>query len=243
MNITKQWAILCLSIVLLPACGSEATVGDASDPSPTISPSPSPSLEVPADWGTYSIEEVGISFRFPPLPGEVTSDVREGDSGVGILYEWVHHVGATASGYSYPFAGGASRTFEEGRECWPTDAWTWADSHEGTRVLIGDRSNCSYLVHELAPRRVFRPDGLEAIIFKADDYHDAAGYGVKHPEDRIAMLAFPDNALHRDDLRAITFYFAASVETTEGEVPVLENLSLDDIRLVLRSVEFFEPAT
>lgn len=231
--------VTLLSCSLFTACATTPSAqptpsGSPSDPSPSVVTTP-----IPDDWETYSSDEVGISFRFPPMPGEVTYDFRSSETGDGVLYEWKHAVGDNSSGYEYPFAGGASRRFEEGRECNPTDAHDWVEEDGVLTVDIGTRPNCDFEVNPIGT--VARDDGLEGIIFEANDYHDAAGYGVDKPEDLMAMLRFPEG--QHESLAAILFSFKTSVETEEGVIQILPDLTIEDIELVLGSVEFFEPAT
>jgi hypothetical protein len=171
---------------------------------------------IPEDWLRLDSPELGIQFRFPPLPGEIYYEYnnwpeREGDP-TGILVEWQFTLGEYGK---FTFAACESVDMQVGRERTYTDI---------TSVFF-DETLQKYIVTyplqrqaEIQPLRIVtRSDGLQGIIFTPRALFEADVVGT------LAVLSLPEGYLPK--IKVISFYFA-------------NQESLDEIEAVLKSVSF-----
>ncbi len=173
---------------------------------------------VPEDWPTFASPELGIQFRFPPLPGETNYEYhnwpeRTGDP-TGTLVEW--QVTREDRHETYTFAAVESEDMQVGRDRWFTDIirWFYDGKFQKYYVVYG---GSKHLQVEVQPLSVMtRSDGLQGIIFKPI-YMNGTGTSV--------ALNLPDG--YSPKIKVISFYFPDPV-------------SLDEIGMVLNSVSINE---
>ena len=172
---------------------------------------------VPEDWPSFESPELGIQFRFPPLPGETSYEYhswpeREGDP-TGTLAEW--QVTRDAPHETYTFAACESEDMQVGRERWFTDVTRWYFDETLQKYFIVYAGPNRPQV-EVQPLRVMtRDDGLQGIIFTPPAPSIMSGVGTS------AVLNLPDG--YSPKIKVISFYFTDPV-------------SLDEIDMVLNSV-------
>jgi hypothetical protein len=172
---------------------------------------------VPKDWLTLESPELGIQFRLPPQPGEITYEYndwpeREGDP-TGTLVEWI-----VAEGETGTIVACESVDMQVGRGTGPFDITRWffdGKLQKFTTVYAGAH-HCQARVEPL--RIVPRVDGLQGII-----YNPPADCLEVPVSGTSAVLSLPEGYLPK--IKVISFYFA-------------NQESLDEIEAVLKSVTF-----
>jgi hypothetical protein len=169
---------------------------------------------IPGDWPAFESPELGIQFRFPPLPGEASYEyhnwpVSDGDPS-GVLAEW--QVTRDDRHETYTFAAVESEDMRVGRDRWFTDIirWFYDEKVQKYYVVYGGSKQPQVEVQPLGV--ITRSDGLQGIIF-TPDYLKGPGMS--------AVLNLPDG--YSPKTKVISFYFP-------------DPLSLDDVALVLNSV-------
>ena len=231
------FALPVVSLGLLPACtvfqralpqlaasGDQVTAPSAATTATIATPEAAHKISmppllnaanpVPEDWPSFESPELGIQFRFPPLPGETSYEYhswpeREGDP-TGTLAEW--QVTRVDRHETYTFAAVESEGMQVGRDRWFTDIirWFYDEKVQKYYVIYGGSKQPQIEVQPL--RVVTRDDGLQGIIF-TPEYMRGPGTS--------AVLSLPDEYLPK--IRVISFYFP-------------DPISLDDIAAVLNSV-------
>jgi hypothetical protein len=179
-----------------------------------MAPLLNPANPVPEDWPAFESPELGIQFRFPPLPGETSYEYhnwpeRAGDP-TGILVEW--QVTREDRHETYTFAAVESEDMQVGRDRWFTDVTRWFYD-EARQIYYVVYAGSKHLQVEVQPLGVMtRSDGLQGIIFTPEYMR---GTGIS------AILNLPDG--YWPKIKVISFYFPDPV-------------SLDEIGMVLNSV-------
>jgi hypothetical protein len=177
-----------------------------------MAPLLNPANPVLADWSTFASPELGIQFRFPPLPGETSYEYhnwpeREGDP-TGTLVEW--QVTREDRHETYTFAALESEDMQVGRDRWFTDIirWFFDATLQNYYVVYAGPNHPRFEVQPL--RVVTRSDGLQGIIF-TPDYMRGSGMS--------AVLSLPDGYLPK--IQVISFYFPDPV--TQDEIETVLN--------------------
>ena len=171
------------------------------------------------EWLNLQSSELGISFEFPPLPGQVSYSynhwIATETSPGGELVSW--EVVRSDQDWTYSFAGCGTEYFQSGRESWVTDAVRWSldPSTNKYTITLGGESSTEVKVTPLEV--VTRADGLEALVFTMDPYFSPL-------PGRAAVLNLPDRG--QDTVQCISFYFAdkMNLETIEE---VINSVQLD----------------
>jgi hypothetical protein len=199
-----------------------------------------------------------ISFAFPPMDGSALTEVILSEEDAGgppgeyhFRFTQVFDTGRPPDPESgdphpgtdtYTFAGGASAAARAGRECEPTDTYTFHRTlhGKGEEYLVdtsAPRTNCDYTVDPIEVIR--RDDGLEAIVFDLAQY---LNQGALPPDvapstsrDLVAIMQLPGDGTH-PVFESITFIFDRDDDGRPNEEPALPGLTLDDVRLVIGSL-------
>lgn len=233
-----------------------SSMTDQSSPSVVSPPTPETTRSAgpgyPAGWIRYHQPELRLSFAFPPMDGYTRFEMPFSDSGAGagrdrylrftqIFEEPGPDGGPPADpdpeARTLTFAGGASKRARAGRECEPTDTYLWR--RDGERFLIdiaAPGTNCDY---EVAPIEVIeRADGLGAIVFDLAQYLNAGALPPDTPastsRDLIAILNLPSE--HHRWFKSLTFVFDLDDDRVPNPEPALSDITLADVRRVIRSV-------
>ncbi len=188
---------------------STAKAGEASR-----SPSVAESSAIPSDWATYENSGLGLSFRYPRMPGAV-----ETESGV---YGSKRDRFAWAVTRSDDCRDNVCRSYEFAAlndDCPPTEGWpTYAHEwyERGGRYYVNSCHGTDPF--EVSPTRVVsRSDGIRGIIYDANVWFDPQ----RIPGAVAAVLNLPTG--YHPSFEAIAFYFEDPTPTR-------------DIELVIRSV-------
>lgn len=174
---------------------------------------------VPADWPTFESPELGVQFRFPPLPGEVKYEFndwpeREGDP-TGTLVEWI----VSREGGSYTFAAIESENMQVGRGLRFVDItnWSYDAATQKYSVTLAGPNHSQYMVVPLFG--VNRPDGLQGIVFRPPSpWKEEPG-----TDGIYALLNL--SIENRPKIKVISFYFPDPVSLDEV-VAVLNSVSI-----------------
>ena len=174
--------------------------------------------EIEGEWLSLHSAELGISFEFPPLPGQVSYSVNRWvateTSPGGALISW--EVTRSDQTWTYSFAGCATEYFQGGRERWVTDMvhWTLDNSSSRYTITLGGETPDEVRV---TPLEVYtRSDGLDALVFTMDPaFNPLPG--------RAAVINLPNRG--EDNVQCISFYFA-------------DKMNLETIEQVIDSVQF-----
>jgi hypothetical protein len=212
-------ATLLTIAFLSSACASEQPPRGAATSTPKAgeasrSPSVTESPAIPADWASYENSELGLSFRYPRIPGTV-----ETESGV---YGSERDRFAWAVTRSDDCRDNVCRSYEFAAlndDCPPTEGWpTYAHEwyERGGRYYVNSCHGTDPF--EVSPIRIVtRSDGLRGIIYDANVWLDPG----RITGALAAVLNLPTG--YHPNLEAIAFYF-------EDPTPT------GDVELVIRSV-------
>lgn len=187
----------------------------------TIPPAESDLAPIPEDWLSLSSPELGIQFRFPPLPGEISYEYnawpeRDWDP-TGTLVQW--EVVREDEYGTYAFAASVSEDMLIGRMRWYTDITNWVYDETQSKYLIGLAGPDQPQVEVQPIRVVTRSDGLQGIIFTPET-------GFFNSRGTCAVLHLPDGFSPK--IKVISFYFA-------------DQTTLEDIEAVLGSLSYTMP--
>jgi hypothetical protein len=235
------WLTLLIVLLgLLPACaalqpavpkppptGDQPAASGPSAPAATATPAAahksymapvlSAAHPVPAEWPSFESPELGVQFRFPPLPGEVKYEFndwpeREGDP-TGTLVEWI----VSREGGGYTFAAIESENMQVSRGLRFVDIthWSYDAATQEYSVTLAGPNHSQYVVEPLL--NITRSDGLQGIAFRPPSpWKDKPG-----TDGIYALLDLPIENWPK--IKVISFYFSDPV-------------SLDDVEAVLNSV-------
>jgi hypothetical protein len=198
----------------LTECQGEVIVVLNTDVTSTATGDPSEA------WTVFTSPELGLSFRFPPLPDTTYTYNEwptEGSYRSGTLVEWA--VTIPDEGWTYNFAGCGSRDLVLGRGGWPTDSSRWRQTESGTFIdFHAERSI------QVTPLRIVQhPAGTEGLIYDPNESFWGDMPANLSGVDRAAILNLPEGT--HPKIGCLSFYFY-------DEIP------LEQIEAVLLSVEF-----
>lgn len=177
-------------------------------------------------WYILESDNIGVSFKFPPLKGEISYefiDQAKDSDYSGTFYMW--KLTEEKTGYKYAFAGGVSQNMTQGRDGWITDNYQWVKNDN--QYYVEQNNGYKFSVQPL--KVINGAQNSRGIIFNDSDYwkrYDKEfleNTGFNNTTGKIAVLNFPEN--YNVDLRSITFYFK-------------DLISIEEIERVLYSVEF-----
>ena len=176
---------------------------------------------IPEDWLSLSSPELGIHFRFPPLPGEISYEYnswpeRDWDP-TGTLVQW--EVVREDEYGTYAFAASVSEDMLIGRMRWYTDITNWYFDETQSKYFVGLAGSDQPQVEVQPIRVVTRSDGLQGIIFTPET-------GFFNSRGTCAVLHLPEG--YDPKIKVISFYYA-------------DPTSWEDIESVLGSVSYTMP--
>ena len=177
-----------------------------------------------ADWGTYRSSELGISFEFPSLPGEVeysyndfSSQKSNSDQG-GIFYKWsIKRSDSPERGWKYIFAGGQSENAFDGRGRWPTDNYRWLKENNKYYLNIAQGEGLQI------EKEIESSSGVKSIILGAEK-NPGVLFGEK---GKLAVVNFPTSFNKEPQIKSISFYFYDPISTEDIE-KVIESLKFSN---------------
>jgi hypothetical protein len=239
---------LLIPALLISGCGKGADIGDASDPDqsplPSVSPTPvSTGLlrapagpDYPLGWERYFVADMGVSFAFPPMPDPVRLEIENAQGGPGDG----GHPYVTISWRRQALVGAAAHLSTAGRECTVLDAFDWEREGSNVRVLYPKAApNCPFLVE---PIEIYtNDDDLEAVVFDLGQFFEVSLPPDSPPnesQDLVAILKHP--AADEQLYKAVTFVFDIDDDRPDLGKPLMKGLDLEDLRIVLDSVEPLE---
>jgi hypothetical protein len=211
--------VVVISLGPVPEPSSTPASEQSSAQAPT--PAPTASTDITGTWQKLTSPELGLSFKFPPLPGNITYEYNDwpgqDSDPSGTLVDW--QVMVPDQGWTYSFAGCASSDMKVGREGWPTDSIRWRKTESGYFVDFPLARST-----QVTPLRIVQhPAGTEGLIYDPNGSYWGDMPINPSAVDRVAILNLPEG--YHPKIACLSFYF-------------YDQLPLDQIEAVLLSVEF-----
>lgn len=213
--------IVALVLVVIGIVSMSKKKTELSTTAPAVTDTATSNSTATADWKTYRSEELGLSFKFPGLPGEAryfSSDDPKDSYNQGTFYGWtITRKDIFSQRWTYTFVASYSADTDAGRESWPTDNVRWyAENGKYYLERIGGKDMRKIEVN--IDKKIKLPSGAEGIILSSEKNVTNYLFTIDFEgtnKGKLAVINFPPNYRKKTQLKSISFYFYDPISTEQ----------------------------